>query len=310
VHHESHIADSSVHGGPAERANAAARYTVIDLGTLGGPSAAVYGVNATGRAAGAATLPGRNQHAYLTGIAGTKYDVGTLGGPNSEANGLNASEALAITGDTTKKDPFGNDFCLFGTGLICVPAVWNGTMTVLPTLGGNNAIADQINDQGVLSGYSETTTQDSTCAAPQTLQYEAVIWGPDGKIQELPPLPGDTVGFTFAKVNRNGQAVGSSGTCVNTPLLPVPFGPHAVLWENGTATALPNLGGAMLGVGAGINDAGVIVGGSDLPSELPGFPFVQIHCTMWTANGPQDLGTVGTDFTSLPTWINNNKDQQ
>ena len=36
-----------------------------------------------------------------------------------------------------------------------------------------------------------------------------------GQVQELPPLPGDTVGFAFA-LNNNGQVVGSSGTCANT----------------------------------------------------------------------------------------------
>jgi len=282
------------------------RYTVIDLGTFGGASAAVYGVNATGRAAGAAAISNGNQHAYLTGIEGTKYDLGTLGGANSTANGLNAGATLAIESETAQKDPFGNDFCGFGTNHICVPAVWNGTMTPLPLPGGNNGVAFAPNDRGQISGMAETAVKDSACAAPQTLQYEAILWGPNpGQMQVLPPLPGDTVGFTFAPPNSKGQVVGSSGTCDTTPLLPVPFGPHAVLWDNGTATALPNLGGAMVGVGATINDAGTIVGGSDLPSENPGFPFVQIHMTMWNNGVPKDLGTVGTDFSSLPTWLNN-----
>ncbi len=146
---------------------------------------------------------------------------------------------------------------------------------------------------------------DPTCPSPQALDFEAVLWGPNpGQVQELPPLPGDTVGFAFG-LNNNGQVVGSSGTCANTPLLPFNYGPHAVLWQNGVPTALANLGGSMLGVGVGINDLGEMVGGSDLPSEIPGFPFVQVHCTLYSQAGAQDLGTVGTDFSSLPTWINN-----
>ncbi len=280
-------------------------YTVTDLGTFGGTSADAYGINAVGRVAGAATLPNGDQRAFLSGVGGTKYNLGTLGGPNSEASGPNASNTLAILAETAGKDPFGNDFCGFGTKLICLPAVWNGTMTPLPTLGGNNGEALAINNQGQIAGFAENNTKDPSCPAPQVLDYEAVLWGPNGQAQELPPLPGDTVGFTFA-LNNNGVAVGASGTCANTPLLPMPFGPHAVVWQNGIPTALTNLGGAMVGVGAAINDYGVVVGGSDMPSELPGFPFVQIHSTMWTPNGAVDLGTVGKDFSTLPTWINNN----
>ncbi|MGO9256288.1 MAG: hypothetical protein ACLQU1_08310 [Bryobacteraceae bacterium] len=294
--------DGNVH---AFLATPITHYTVTDLGMFGGTSADAYGINAAGRVAGAATLLNGDQRAFLSGIGGTKYDLGTLGGPNSEASGPNDSLALAILAETSRKDPFGNDFCGFGTNLICLPAIWNGTMTPLPTLGGNNGQALAINNQGQVAGFAENSTKDPTCAPPQVLDYEAVLWGPNpGQVQELPPLPGDTVGFTFA-LNNNGQVVGSSGTCANTPLLPAPFGPHAVVWQNGTPTALANLGGSMVGVGAAINDLGVVVGGSDMPSELPGFPFVQIHSTLWTPNGPVDLGTVGTDFSTLPTWINN-----
>jgi probable HAF family extracellular repeat protein len=282
------------------------RYTVTDLGTLGGTSSDAYGINYAGRVAGAASLPNGNTHAFLSGPGDTMFDLGTLGGPNSEASGPNASYALAILAETAKKDPFGNDFCGFGTNLICLPAIWNGTMTPLPTLGGNNGQALAINNQGQVIGLAENGTKDSTCPPPQVLDFNAVLWGPNpGQVQELPPLHGDTVGFAFG-VNNYGQVVGTSGTCANTPLLPFNYGPHAVLWQNGSPTAFANLGGTMLGVGVGINDLGEVVGGSDLPSEIPGFPFVQVHCTLYSQAGPEDLGTVGTDFSSLPTAINNN----
>jgi probable HAF family extracellular repeat protein len=282
------------------------RYTVTDLGTLGGTSSTAYGINYAGRVAGATSLSNGNTHAFLAGPGDTMFDLGTLGGPNSEASGPNASYQAPILAETSKKDPFGNDFCGFGTNLICLPAIWNGTMTPLPTLGGNNGEALVINNQGQVIGLAENSTKDPTCAPPQVLDYEAVLWGPNpGQVQALPPLPGDTVGFAFG-LNNYGQVVGTSGTCANTPLLPFSYGPHAVLWQNGSATALANLGGSMLGVGVGINDLGQVVGGSDLPSELSGFPFVQVHSTLYSQAGAEDLGTVGTDFSSLPTWINNN----
>jgi probable HAF family extracellular repeat protein len=85
--------------------------------------------------------------------------------------------------------------------------------------------------------------------------------------------------------------------------------PHAVLWNNGSPVALGSLGGTMLGTAAGINDQGQVVGCTDLATELPGFPGVQCHGFLWTqATGMQDLGTVETDFSSLPDQINNHGD--
>jgi probable HAF family extracellular repeat protein len=63
----------------------------------------------------------------------------------------------------------------------------------------------------------------------------------------------------------------------------------------------------MIAAAAGINDLGEVDGGTDLASEIPGFPGVQVHGFLWTkATGMEDIGTVGTDFSSLPTSINNN----
>ncbi len=281
------------------------RYTVTDLGTLGGTVGSANGINYQGRVAGAATLPNGNSRAFLSGPGGM-YDLGTLGGPNSSESGLNASAQIAVYAETSKTDPLSENFCGFGSSNVCLPAVWSGTLTALPTLGGTNGIAYAINNQGQVSGAAETTTKDPTCVAPQALQFEAALWGPAGQVQELPPLPGDTVGAAMW-LNNYGQVVGSSGTCVNGGVTPSFDAAHAVLWQNGVPTNLGNLGGAMVTTAQSINDLGEVVGCADLASELPGFPFVQIHSFLWTqAAGMHDLGTVGTDFTSFPFGINNN----
>jgi probable HAF family extracellular repeat protein len=283
------------------------RYAVTDLGTMGGTFGSAYGINYEGRVAGAANLPNGNTHAFLTGFPGAMYDLGTLGGPNSNEGGLNASYQMAIFAETSQKDPLGENFCGFGTPYICLAAMWNGSMTPLPTLGGNNGIAYAINDRGQVAGIAENSAKDPTCVAPQVLDFEAVLWGPNtGQVQALPPLPGDTVGFALW-LNNNGQVVGSSGVCANTVLVPLAVGPHAVLWENGSAIALGSLGGTMIAAAAGINDLGEVDGATDLATEIPGFPGVQVHGFLWTkATGMVDIGTVGTDFSSLPTSINNN----
>ena len=176
------------------------RYTVIDLGTpgLGGPNSIAFGVNNAGRVGGGAALPGGNQHPFLW-VDGHMIDLGTLGGPNGTASGPNGRDELAIVSETSTTDPLHEDFCGFGTHLICLGAVWKaGKLTPLPTLGGNNGFALAINNRGQLAGYAETPARDPRCASPQVLDYEAVIWGPNaGEIHALPPLPGDTVGFAI-----------------------------------------------------------------------------------------------------------------
>ncbi|MGC2658221.1 MAG: hypothetical protein WA324_09730, partial [Bryobacteraceae bacterium] len=284
------------------------RYAVTDLGTLGGTFSAAFAINNRGNVAGAANLPSENQHAFLR-RDGQMSDLGTLGGSNSNEGGLNERDELAIFSQTAQNDPYNENFCGFSTdsNLICLGGVWkNGKMSPLPTLGGNNATAFAINNKGQVAGFAETDTMDKSCVAPQVFDFEAAMWEPNGAVHELPPLPGDTVGFALW-LNDLGQAVGSSGTCANTVLVPLASGSHAVLWEkDSSATYLGSLGGTMIDVAAGNNDIGEVDGCSDLASEILGFPGVQCHAFLWTKQtGMKDIGTVATDFSALPTSINN-----
>jgi probable HAF family extracellular repeat protein len=281
---------------------AAARYIVTDLGTLGGPFSVAFGANSAGRVGGAAALPEGNVHGFLSGIGGTKYDLGTLGGPNSQANRPNGALDVSMVSETSKPDPLNEDFCGFGSHLVCLGAIWNGVMTPLPTLGGGNAMAIISNNRGQIVGVAESSIHDANCPSPQVLDYEAVVWGPrQGDVQGLPPLPGDTVGFALG-INERGQVVGSSGTCANTVVTAVGLfvGPHAVLWDNGTVTSLGSLGGTMGKAGA-INDRGEVAGFSSLPGDS------SVHSFLWTREeGMRDLGALGADYLGDPAGINNN----
>ena len=255
-------------------------YTVTDLGTLGGSFSVAYGANSAGRVGGAAALPGGNVHGFLSGIGGTKYDLGTLGGPNSQANRPNGAVDLSMVSETSKADPLNEDFCGFGSHLVCLGAIWNGAIAPLPTLGGNNAMAIISNNRGQIVGVAENGTHDANCPLPQVLDYEAVVWGPgQGDVQGLPPLSGDTVGFALG-INERGQVVGSSGTCANTVVTAVGLfvGAHAVLWDSGTVTSLGSLGGTMGKAGA-INDRGEVAGFSSLPGDS------SVHSFLWTREG-------------------------
>jgi probable HAF family extracellular repeat protein len=277
-----------------------ARYSVASLGTLGGTFSVAFGVNNAGRIGGAAALPNGDTHAFLSDVGTTKYDFGTLGGPNSQASTPNGMENVTILSETSKPDPLGEDFCAFGDHLICLGALWNGKTTLLPTLGGNNAMALGLNDRDQAIGVAENSTHDPSCPSPQVLDFEAVTWGPNGQIQALPPLPGDTVGFALA-INNSGQIAGSSGSCANTVVTAVGLlaGPHAVMWQNGSVIDLGSLGGTM-GKSGAINDRGEVAGFSSVPGDSSVHPF------LWTAaTGMQDLGPLGTDFLADPAGINN-----
>jgi len=280
-----------------------AHYTVEDLGTLGGASSLAFGVNGSGQVGGFSQVAAGNLHAFLR-RDGHMVDLGTLGGPNSIAGGpSDIGNRWAVFSDTPTMDPLGEDFCGFGTYLICRGAVWDGEMWPLPTLGGNNAEAFTANIRGEIVGAAENDTVDPSCPMPKVLDFEAVQWGPElGRVRELRPLHGDTVGFALG-LNDLGQAVGSSGTCANTTSNSVSgliSGPHAVLWQDGSPTDLGSLGGKLVSVGAAINNRSEVVGASDLAGDT------EAHSFLWTKKtGMQDLGTLGTDPSNFAGWINN-----
>jgi probable HAF family extracellular repeat protein len=295
-----------------------ARYTVIDLGTLSaGTSSMANGATNTGFIIGAAALPDGTQHAVLwqerlirdIGMPG----LGTPGleAPNSEAFGVNESGQASGLAETSMSDPNGEDFCGFGTHVICLGFVWrDGVMTPLPTLGGNNAEAGQINNLGEVAGNAENSTPDSTCgpaAAPQKLQEKPVFWK-NGEIKELPTFPGDPDGWAFG-INDDGQVAGASGACsaINPDSGVYILSRHALLWDKGTVTDLGNLGGTGAG-GPGnyaleLNNQGQVVGVSDLKGDT------YSHAFLWTREtGMQDLGTLPSDVNSAGLGINERGD--
>jgi probable HAF family extracellular repeat protein len=267
------------------------RYMVVDLGTLGGTFSEPSGINRKVQVAGRATLPGdSNVHAALWQDEQVT-DLGTLGGPNSWAWVPGDSGIIPGQAETSSPDPLGEDFCGFGTHLVCLAFLWqDGAMNALPTLGGDNGVAVEINRRGEVVGFTENATHDSTCVPPQVLQVVAVIWR-DGKIvQQLPPFPGDMAGFAQAN-NERGHVTGSTGPCA-----PV----RAVIWKGGTVIDLGNLGGNLNNFAFDINNQDEIVGGSDLAGDT-----VQ-HAFLWTEkDGMRDLGTLPGDTGSSTESINN-----
>ena len=227
-------------------------------------------------------------------IDGLKIDLGTLGGKNSWTNygGINEQGEAVGLAETAVLDPDGEDVCAFGTHLTCKPFFWkNGRMSALPLVGGNNGQASAINNRGQIAGYAQTSVTDSGCPPYQIT--DAVIWQ-NGKVQQvLPTVGSDPDGAAFG-INNQGQATGYTGTCTAAY--------HAVLWENSTATALPDLGveGAL---GVGINDKSEIVG------QVASADGTTAYGAVWQNQGGEytitSFNTLPGDYFSFGEGINN-----
>jgi probable HAF family extracellular repeat protein len=296
-------------GATAARADRSALYHVRHLGSLGGTTSAGNSINDRAWIAGASNLPGdQTTHATLW-RDGATIDLGTLGGPNSAVLWPVKNEAGIIVGvaETAELDPLEEAWsCSFffpsATGHVCLGFVWrDGAMESLPTLGGNNGFATGVNNRGQVVGWAENTVHDPTCNEPQELQFRAVVWDTHrDQIQELPPLPGDTVSAATA-INDRGQVVGISGICDNA--VGRFSAAHAVLWSEGSAVNLGELGGEAWNTPMAINHRGEVVGFANLPGGDPGA--FNAHAFLWTeADGMRDLGTLPGDAISQALGIN------
>jgi len=273
------------------------RYTVLDLGTLGGGTFSVAtGVNNRGAVAGFSFLSTGGVHPFFW-QNGVMTDLGTLGifAVTGFNGAINERNQITGTYNTGTPDPNGEDFCAFaigapGTFNICLPFVWEGDRLVsLPTLGGNNGTAGQVNSRGEIAGAAETLVPDPICSPSGYLQVKAVIWR-SVNVKELPPLSGDPDANAIA-INDGGDAVGASG-CVAGNV-------HAVLWRKGTPVDLGNLGGVTGNFPFAINNRGQVVGQSDLPGDTIH------HAFLWQRGVMTDLGSLPGLPTSLANDINN-----
>ena len=80
------------------------------------------------------------------------------GGPNSAVNFYNDGTRGQFVGfsEVSQTDPYAENYCGFDTSHICLGFSWqNGTMTSLPTLGGNNSAANDVNNRGQIITKAE-----------------------------------------------------------------------------------------------------------------------------------------------------------
>jgi probable HAF family extracellular repeat protein len=270
-------------------------YYLLTLDSLGGNVSFAININDSGQASGTSLLSsGDVEHAQIWENPPRTVDLGTLGGPNSAIFQYNHGAAGQFVGwsETSNIDPYDENFCGFGTSHICLGFSWqHGKMRSLPTLGGNNDNANDINWRGQIVGAAETSTKDSSCISPRVFDFLGVIWQPNGKMTTLPPYSGDAVSYAYTITQSGQTAVGNSGSCAAPSA-------HALLWQNASSPInLGNLGGSV-NVALDINDRGQVIGNSDLSGNTV------THSFLWQNGTMKDLGTLPGDVDSFAGGVN------
>jgi probable HAF family extracellular repeat protein len=270
-------------------------YYLLTLDSLGGDVSFAININDSGQASGTSLLSsGAIEHAQIWENPPRTIDLGTLGGPNSAIFQYNHGATGRFVGwsETSNTDPYDENFCGFGTSHTCLGFSWqNGKMRPLPTLGGNNDNANDINWRGQIVGASETSTKDSSCSSPRVFDFLGVIWQPNGKVTTLPPYSGDTVSYAYTITQSGRAAVGNSGPCAAPSA-------HALLWQNASSPInLGSLGGSV-NVALDINDRDQVIGNSNLSGNTV------THSFLWQNGTMKDLGTLPGDVDSFAGGIN------
>jgi probable HAF family extracellular repeat protein len=138
-------------------------------------------------------------------------------------------------------------------------------------LGGPDAAAGFVNDQGQVSGGSYTSSTPNPATGIPTV--DPFLWQ-NGQMQDLGSL-GGTFGMPNWMNNR-GEVAGTSDLAGDQTH-------HGFLWSNGKLTDVGTLGGNN-SEGFWINDAGDVVGRADVPGS-------QTHHAFLHRNGHMtDLG--------------------
>ena len=298
------------------------QYTLIDLGTLGGPRSyqSENGpqdqiINDAGVVAFTADTTTAdpfcffNQDCFVSHATrwenGVLTDLGALPGygNSSGSSGINALGWITGESENGEIDP--------ASGLPEIRSVlWrNGEIIDLGTFGGNWSIPSTLNDLGVVVGFASNTIP--TIPYPSALfpfsatQTRAYIWQ-NGVLTDLGTLGGpEAQAFS---INQSGQIAGISFTS-SIPNPPTGIPPlHAVLWDRDKMIDLGTLGGTYSGTGscaftAGpcigppwveegtllVNNRGQVAGTSNLAGDQVFHPF------LWQLGQMQDLGTLGGD---------------
>jgi probable HAF family extracellular repeat protein len=244
-------------------------YQLQEIPTLGGNESYATAISDNGWVVGGAKIASGETRAIRMLLGGPMQAIGTL-------PGLAFSGALAVSTNGDVAGVASASASLYGS--TSQPWVYrNGQMIDLdPFDRGVYATASAINNAGIVAGTTSFVGSGSVEG------FKSV----GGAIVNLPGLVGDRCRISY------GMGINQVGTIVGYAASPASCGDNrAVLFRStgGTAIDLGTLGGVN-GEARAINNFGDIVGYSELSTG-------QNRATLWTASGPQNLGTLaGASF--------------
>jgi len=286
-------------------------YRLVDVGTFGGPQAALdltgYPITSHGAVLGTADTtvadsdyPNNNPFIVnypdpfltraFTWQAGRLTDLGALPGNNSSAvfqvNGTGTGVGMSETGALDPNTGYPADHAVLFK---------NGAVIDLGTLpGGHESQAVAINNVGQVAGFADNGTPDPVSifggpnGAGWVTQVRSFIWQ-HGVMQDLGTLGGPDALMT--EMNAAGQIAGDSYTnATPNPATGVPT-TDPFLWQGGHMRDLGTLGGTQ-SLTNWLNNRGEVVGLDNVAGDQAFHPF------LWDGQHLRDLGTLGGSYGS------------
>jgi len=284
-----------------------ARYSIADLGTLGGTRSVALSVNDVNQVVGFSSTAEAKTVGFFYD-AGSMKSLGTLGGSDSFAyavsnTGLIAGRAQNAAGEfhacvsfqggalidlTTLsalfEGPFSAATAVSGTGLVVGYQLTatehmagrsrtflfsDSIITDLGTFGGQDAVLAAINDVGQFAGFYSTESQADYASR------RAFLGRLGSTAVDLGTLGGRLT--TPTAINQNGQVVGFAQ---------LPRGQsHAFLYTAGKLVDLGTLPGGRQSFAYGMNDVGQVVGTSESGDR-------SLHAVLYSGAAIIDLNTL------------------
>ncbi len=277
------------------------RYKVTDLGSIGGNwVTCAHGLNNNSEIAGVATTAGDLANDLFLWKNGKMSDLGTFGAGVMCVGNMPLNMKTEAIGNYLSNDGWGRAF-LWREGTFAdlgtLGGFWAGAggineggqivgFSALPdnstfhsflwqqgkmrdlhiTLGGENSIANGINNAGMVSGDAETSAWTNR-SSKQFHASHAYLWWKGSQV-DLGTLGGEL--SAALAMNERGEVVGVGETNQPSNVAEWPA-EHAFLWRMGRMTDLGTIGGDNASQPNQINNRGQVVGTSGVGLTMPGW---------------------------------------